>query len=235
MKGRGLPRPNFKTRQGASFLLLRLGVCCSRLTGMSKLSISTSYAGNSARVTCSGRIVIGPEVDEFAEAISRLVREVDVIELDLSEVTFLDSSGIGALVRALVRTRVEGKSLRFAAVSEPVRKTLEITNLLPQFATTDHRKALPDGLRVLFVHPTPAVRVFVDSLLRQRGAYAETCASAYDARMLADPARFDVVVVCAEMDTASFPGLKMLKLERDFFNARAEEAGDALLARLHSA
>jgi anti-anti-sigma factor len=185
-------------------------------------------------VTCSGRIVIGPEVDEFAEAISRLVREVDTIELDLSEVSFLDSSGIGALVRALVRTRVDGKTLKFLAVSEPVRKTLQITNLLPQFATMEQRRSLPDGLRVLFVHPTPTVRVFVDSLLRQSGAYAETCASAYDARMLADPSRFDVVVVCAETATASFPGLKMLKLEPDFFNARAEEAGQALLARLHS-
>jgi hypothetical protein len=171
--------------------------------------------------------------------LERLSREVSTIDLDLKEVTFLDSAGIGVLVRTLLRTRIAGKQIRITALSPQVRNTLEITNVLSQFAYTgDVRNEVRAGLRVLFVHPSAEVRTFVDALLRQRGAHTETCASLYDARQLAATTeRFDVVVVPAEIDTTGFSpqGSTVLKLEDDFFSASAETAGESLIARLNAA
>ncbi len=51
------------------------------------------------------------------------------IELDLSLVDFLDSSGLGALLGALRRARVGGGDLRIVAAPAPVTALLEILGL----------------------------------------------------------------------------------------------------------
>jgi anti-sigma B factor antagonist len=51
------------------------------------------------------------------------------IVVDLGEVDFLDSSGLGALIGGLKAARVAGGDLRIAAVTEPVRRVLKLTNL----------------------------------------------------------------------------------------------------------
>ena len=204
---------------------------------MSKLDISITVIADKARVICSGRIVAGKEVEELTLALSRVLPEVETLELDLRDVSFLDSAGIGQLVRTLVYTRIHGKRLKFAALSAPVRKTLEITNLLSQFTTGGQEEQLPEGMRVLFVHRSLDVRTFVDALLRQRGAHPQTCASIHDAHLLAEAFHIDLVIVPAELDSSSLSekGVKVLKLEKDFFSARAEDAGDSLIARLKAA
>jgi anti-sigma B factor antagonist len=60
------------------------------------------------------------------------------IVVDLGQVTFIDSSGLGALISALKATRQAGGDLRIADVPEQVMIVLRLTNLD----------------RVLQVHPT---------------------------------------------------------------------------------
>ena len=60
------------------------------------------------------------------------------IVVDLSQVTFIDSSGLGALISGLKSTRQGGGDLRLADVPEQVMTVLRLTNLD----------------RVLRVHPT---------------------------------------------------------------------------------
>jgi anti-sigma B factor antagonist len=60
------------------------------------------------------------------------------IVVDLGQVTFIDSSGLGALISALKATRQAGGDLRIADVPEQVMTVLRLTNLD----------------RVLRVHPT---------------------------------------------------------------------------------
>ncbi|MCU1438747.1 MAG: anti-sigma-factor antagonist [Naasia sp.] len=55
---------------------------------------------------------------------------------DLSEVTFMDSSGLGALIGGLKSARQAGGDLRIAAVGEQIRMVLQLTNMervLPPF------------------------------------------------------------------------------------------------------
>jgi anti-sigma B factor antagonist len=51
------------------------------------------------------------------------------IIVDLGEVTFIDSSGLGALIAGLKATRQAGGDLRIAAVPEQVMTVLRLTNL----------------------------------------------------------------------------------------------------------
>jgi anti-anti-sigma factor len=60
------------------------------------------------------------------------------IVVDLGQVTFIDSSGLGALISGLKATRQAGGDLRLADVPEQVMTVLRLTNLD----------------RVLRVHPT---------------------------------------------------------------------------------
>jgi anti-sigma B factor antagonist len=62
------------------------------------------------------------------------------IVVDLGQVTFIDSSGLGALIAGLKATRQAGGDLRLAMVPEQVMTVLRLTNLD----------------RVLRVHPTIA-------------------------------------------------------------------------------
>lgn len=51
------------------------------------------------------------------------------IELDMAEVSFIDSTGIGVLVGAMQRARAEGQELEIVAASSPVRRVLDMTGV----------------------------------------------------------------------------------------------------------
>jgi len=49
--------------------------------------------------------------------------------LDMKQVPYVDSAGIGALVGAYVTHQKEGRSLALAAVTERVRNTMQVTRV----------------------------------------------------------------------------------------------------------
>jgi anti-sigma B factor antagonist len=53
----------------------------------------------------------------------------DRLVIDLSEVVFIDSSGLGALIAGLKATRQSGGDLRIAHAPEQVMTVLRLTNL----------------------------------------------------------------------------------------------------------
>jgi anti-anti-sigma factor len=54
---------------------------------------------------------------------------VDSVELDLSDVGFVDSAGLGALLSLRDRAQDRGVTLGIARASDPVRRLLELTGL----------------------------------------------------------------------------------------------------------
>jgi anti-sigma B factor antagonist len=73
-------------------------------------------------------------VDEFLDHGERLLRSgVPALEVDLADVTFIDSSGIGALVR-LWKAASDGQQLRLRHVPRSVSRVLELTGLTDMFA-----------------------------------------------------------------------------------------------------
>ncbi|GAA2117831.1 STAS domain-containing protein [Nocardioides bigeumensis] len=93
------------------------------------MELEKQVDGQVAVLRCSGRLNMGAAgrlraaVDEtVADGVRRIV-------VDLSETSFVDSSGLGALVGGLKSARQAGGDLRIAAAPEQVRTVLALTNL----------------------------------------------------------------------------------------------------------
>lgn len=56
------------------------------------------------------------------------------VAVDLSEVTFIDSSGLRALTEALRRSEREGFGFRVSSMSESVRRVFDLTGMTPLLA-----------------------------------------------------------------------------------------------------
>lgn len=66
----------------------------------------------------------------FRETVTEVVeRDGGVVVVDMSGTTFVDSSGLGALVACLKTARQAGGDLRLAAPTEQVTMVLGLTNL----------------------------------------------------------------------------------------------------------
>ena len=85
----------------------------------------------------TGTLLVAGDLDMAgAPVLDAALRALDVADLriDLSEVTFLDSSGVNVIVAAL-NDRHDHGGLVLSAVSPRARRTLEISGILPLFAT----------------------------------------------------------------------------------------------------
>lgn len=77
-----------------------------------------------------GRRLTMATAPQVSEAVRRLVEDGSRrLVVDLSATEFIDSSGLGALVSSLKRTRQVGGDLRLACAGEQVRMVLDLTNL----------------------------------------------------------------------------------------------------------
>jgi len=71
------------------------------------------------------------------------IHSADRVLVDLSGVTYIDSSGVASLVEALQTSRKNGTGFALAAASEPTRRVLELARLDKVF--TIH-PSVDDGL-----------------------------------------------------------------------------------------
>jgi len=85
-----------------------------------------------ATVICRGRLVADYR-DDFHDEVRRLIPASKRIVLDFSEVTHMDSSGLGTVVRLYVAARSAGCDLQLVNLSTGIRKILSVTNLLSFF------------------------------------------------------------------------------------------------------
>ncbi len=83
-------------------------------------------------VQCRGRLVLGL-TDDLLLPVKELIPSSKRIVLDFTELTRMDSSGLGTIVRLLVSAKASGCSLELKNVGPPIRQLLGITNLLDAF------------------------------------------------------------------------------------------------------
>ena len=103
------------------------------MTNTVRLTLDVRSVGDIALVRCSGRVVAGPEAELLGERVSSLLRDQRDIVLHLEEVVFIDSSGLGMLVRLLTSTRRSGGDLKLCNVAAEIHKILKLTNLISLF------------------------------------------------------------------------------------------------------
>ena len=85
-------------------------------------------------VDLKGKLAAGLGDQILRETIDELLSEQwKKVLLNLSEVTFMDSAGVGELVAGLKTAKRFGASLRLLNANERVHSTLYISRLLPVF------------------------------------------------------------------------------------------------------
>lgn len=98
----------------------------------SRLTVVVDLTRKSPVVRCSGKLVAG-ETGDFYVKVKALVPEHKRIVLDFTDLTHMDSSGIGTLVRLYVHAKSGDSVLELVNVGPSVRQLLGITHLLSVF------------------------------------------------------------------------------------------------------
>jgi len=93
------------------------------------MQVHTSTIGDATVLRCDGRLTM-VAAPTLRSAIDEAVSGGQVrLVVDLAGTSFVDSSGLGALVAGLKRARQAGGDLRIASAQEQVRMVLNLTNL----------------------------------------------------------------------------------------------------------
>jgi len=94
-----------------------------------KLSLETRNRGDVMIVHCQGRIVYRDEAAALSRVVGEVLQNTGKVILDLSDVSSMDSAGIGEL--ALLQTWAQSKNadLKCAGPNSLVRNLLDLTNL----------------------------------------------------------------------------------------------------------
>ena len=97
-----------------------------------QLTLVTSTAGNTTTVHCTGKLVtlttavLQTEVRGLLPGAKRIV-------LDLSDLGYMDSSGLGSIIGLYVSVKSAGGRLEVINLSARVRQLFSITNVLSLF------------------------------------------------------------------------------------------------------
>lgn len=106
------------------------------------MKIDNRVVGDVHLLDCSGKITLG----EGTMAIRNTVREVlknggKKIVLNLADVNYIDSSGIGELVSSFTTVTNQNGQLKLLNLTKKIHELLAITKLLTVFQTFDDEKA----------------------------------------------------------------------------------------------
>jgi anti-sigma B factor antagonist len=103
------------------------------------LKIDTREVAHVAILDVKGRIVLGEEIGELRHAVRSLVADgKKKIILNLADVDYLDSSGVGELVGCFTTVRNAGGELKLLNLSQKVHDVLHVTKLYTVFDIRDN-------------------------------------------------------------------------------------------------
>jgi anti-sigma B factor antagonist len=185
------------------------------------LAIQARSVGEITILACSGRIVEGDESAALHASIEKLLPRLPYILLDLAGVSFVDSAGLGTLLRLRALAQAAGGDLKICAVNSHFREVLRTTKLLAVLVPHESDEAaitafytpadVDDGrvlmaVDVLCVHASPDIAAYARELLRQAGYGTTTATNLSDARVLMRATTPSVVVIPSEWQ-ANFAAL----------------------------
>lgn len=98
------------------------------------LRMNQRIAGGVTVVDLCGRITLGEGCENLSQILLDLAGQGQKkILLNLAEVTFVDSAGIGALTKGFVAVRKQGGAVKLLNLTTKIRDLLQITNLYTIF------------------------------------------------------------------------------------------------------
>jgi anti-sigma B factor antagonist len=221
-----------------------------------QMSLESRPVGDVLVMKCQGRIVAGNEVFTLHSQVGDSIDKYGEVVLQLDRVEFLDSSGLGALVRLTQAARLKGGDLKLSGLPPKIRKVLQLTNLLPQFETYDSveeaitaaylgsrysRGKTGDARpRLLCVYASTDVCTFLRELLCSAGYNAMTTVAIDDAQILLKATKAKLVVVSARIQSVHGkpirkaldeidPAISVFVLDEDFATQDPGDAAEKLL------
>jgi anti-sigma B factor antagonist len=163
------------------------------------LSIASRSVGDITVLTCTGRIVEGDEATTLESFVKKLLPWQPYVVVDAGGVTFVDSCGLGLLLRLRTIARTAAGDLKLCAVNHHVGEVLRVTKLagvLPPYPseleaiTAFYTSVEADDpwtrleVDVICVHSSLDVLVYARELLKQAGYGVVTANNVSDARVL---------------------------------------------------
>lgn len=94
----------------------------------------------------SGRLVLGDESNGLRTTVDSLLSSgATRIVVNLGQVNYVDSGGLGALIEAHRKTKAKGGRLILSDLRPNLKQALEIARLLPLFETCTTEAAAVEG------------------------------------------------------------------------------------------
>jgi anti-sigma B factor antagonist len=102
------------------------------------LTIDTREVAHVTILDITGRIVLGDEIGELRDAVHGLIDNgKKKIILNLANVDYIDSSGVGELVSSYTTVRNAGGELKLLNLTQKVHDVLQVTKLYTVFDIKD--------------------------------------------------------------------------------------------------
>lgn len=217
-------------------------------------------------IRCRGRIVAGAEIEALQQEVEKQTKlpgtnllTVKLVALDLAEVDYIDSSGLGTLVRILGRLRAVGGNLTLCNVSKSVVTVLEVTqviSILPAYSSeseaiealyagSDYEDVDLSRTRIVCIDASRDLLAYVKALLTSSGYDVHISSNLADGKSLVNAMKPKVVICGAgilEQPAAEGvletlrrrPNIQVLRLSADFSTAEAGQAGVELVSQVQS-
>jgi anti-sigma B factor antagonist len=222
-----------------------------------ELSLQNQKIDGVVVIRCQGRIVVGAEISSLQLELEKLTQLTKEVVLHLGEVSFIDSVGLGALVRQFGVLRAKGGDLKLCQVSPFLLQVLQVTNLLrifPIYASeAEAIQAFSKGpqfheetfgtsrTKIVCIDPSHDLLAYLSALLKHSGFEVITTRNPSDARLFVRVTRPHVLICGPGMQTNESamkgfgeinPKVQLLLLPSDFSTAEAGQAGIDLVNRI---
>jgi len=106
------------------------------------LKITNSEVDGASVVELDGRIVLGEESNSLREKLKSLVAAGSKkIVLNVGNIKYIDSTGLGALVAVHLSAKTQGASVRLCQLGKKFHEIMQMTKLLTVFDVYDTQAA----------------------------------------------------------------------------------------------
>jgi len=112
-----------------------------------QLRMSTRQVDGVLVVDCSGRVVFGEESATLRDTVKKLLAQSPKVVLNLREVNYIDSGGLGTLVSLYTTARNAGGAVKLARLSQRVGDLLQVTKLLTIFEVFDDEEVAAQSFK----------------------------------------------------------------------------------------
>ena len=224
-----------------------------------QLNLQSQFRGDVVVIRCSGRITASDEARALLLEVEKHTLETKNFVLQLGDVNFLDSGGLGTLVRLVGTLRAARGDLKLCQLSPFLKKVFETTKLGGVFHVYDSEKEAIDAFtqrqqhpeasphpskpKVLCVESSGDLLAYLSALLKRSGYDVMTTKNLGDASTFVKATK-PALIVCgpsAQTNTSVFdkfrlnyPSVELLLLPLDFHATEASEAGVNLVHRIQA-